>query len=387
MDGLTKEDGRTLLNTLAWRITADLQVCICILLYFTFSSLYFLPKPSQPSSHPAHTHTTQSGLIVTPTALLCGVLLFLHTPTELAEGLHVDDVVSEIAWLRSQVLSSGGHMQPSTMRQSAEQLFAYASNLLEGYVVVTPFNMVLVEEPGTSLLLAIYANQMVHLFCDRALVAVAALSLPGEAAALPELSAACAVACDFMTLEFPNHRQSPVAHDAWFSDTVASLCRSLGAEGAPAPADADADGALRVPRDAVLTTFLANIVYPLAESYWLVAAGLAYLLGEGKVREAQFIEKLGNAVAPLLAADVLQFHTAVNREVMRNALARVKEMRLVRRSAASPQDLVLAPEMAANDAALLYERIEQVNGLRWKPSRLHREAVATVASNMHAAKL
>ena len=285
----------------------------------------------------------------------------------------MDEVINEMVWLREQVLISHGHMKPDTTRLSGEQLFSYGAAHLRDFVTVSTLSQISIPSNDSLLLLSIYANQLVHLFCDRALLVSVCLSTKQAAVNLEHLSARCETVKELMSLEFPNYRLSPIAHDEWMKGVLADLTR-----GGVAEVRGDAVSI----NESAFSAFICNIVYALFESYWFVAAGLEYIARESVVREGLFFERLGNSVDLLLKEDLISFHTTVNREIMKNALSKMKELKYIKNGG---QGLVLGAKL--EDPGALFEVITDINALRWKPSKHLTRDVSRVVSAMEKAKL
>eukprot|EP01062_Namystynia_karyoxenos_P032302 TRINITY_DN2381_c1_g2_i2.p1 TRINITY_DN2381_c1_g2~~TRINITY_DN2381_c1_g2_i2.p1 ORF type:complete len:1297 (+),score=460.95 TRINITY_DN2381_c1_g2_i2:81-3971(+) len=334
------------------------------------------------------THDLQQGLIVSPCALFAATILYLHQPDELLNGLNQGTISGEVVWVREQVLRAGGHMVPSLMAQSGEELTAYAVGVLRPHVRLSRLNVLFMPDGDSLMLLSIYANQLVHLFADTGVVALSAAALPDGPDASPAGSEAPAEAegegsgtrtrrcsrsgvlrgCRFLRsllcIEFPDWQPaSPLSEDEWYARAAARAC-STGVA-LPGPA-AGGGGDVQLRCDAGETQLVCSVLQPLVEGYWLVATGLLALLQlGGKLREAAFIDRVGNAATELLRQEHLQFRTAADREVMRNALQRLKEMGAV--ATTQPQTVALASDWAADGAARLAALSAEINGYRWKP--------------------
>ncbi|KAJ9460740.1 Glycerol-3-phosphate acyltransferase [Diplonema papillatum] len=350
---MTANRHREVLASLAYRITADLQ----------------------------------SGLVVTPTSLLSAALLFLHLPSEVDRGIHFDVVVSDVVWLRELVLKSGGHMKPEAIRQDGESLLGYAADLLDPYVQVSSLAVVRMS-PEHLPLLQIYANQLVHLFSDRGVLCVSAVSLVPSTSEqkrklsvpLKELSEKACFVKDLLRLEYPDYSgPSPLSHDQWFDQAV----RAAGGDGGLVTGDA-----LTLPRDSPLVTFLMSTLYPVVECYWFVAASLMSLQGAPKVREPEFFERMAAAVDELIGKGVLHFRTAANREILKTALARMKGYGVIDSSLVTgTHALALAGRFASNDANALLDLLEDLNSIRWEPSKELRRDVSVLVHHLQPPKL
>eukprot|EP01063_Lacrimia_lanifica_P009153 TRINITY_DN16187_c0_g1_i1.p1 TRINITY_DN16187_c0_g1~~TRINITY_DN16187_c0_g1_i1.p1 ORF type:complete len:1299 (+),score=459.85 TRINITY_DN16187_c0_g1_i1:110-4006(+) len=352
---------REILNTLAWRITANLQ----------------------------------AGLVVTPTALVSAVLLYMHLPSELEEGVKLDQMANEVVWLREQVLQAGAQMKKDVISASGEDLVHYAAGLTGGRVVLSDLGSVAVPEEDSLLLLWVYGNQLAHLFCDRGVLAVAALSLAGEERTVTRrdlqdktetlvtmhrvptqaLVERTKLVKDLLSIEFPNYRPaSPLPHEAWFQQTLAAAMNDGVEQDGPS---------IDVPKNAPTIQFACSLLHPLLECYYLVAAGLTALRDGQKYRQPHLVERLGSGVSGLVADDVLQYSIAGNREVLRNAVARCREQGLVQVDGAS-QALTLPAVAAADDAAALRASVAVINSLRWKPAKDLGASVAAVTASLGA---
>ena len=303
------------------------------------------------------------------------------------EGIRTGVVVSEIVWLRELVLKSGGKMKPSTTHQSGEELFTYAASMLNPFVEISSLNRISIENVDTLLLLSIYANQVFHLFVDEAIVTLtAAASVNTRVVEITSktegdqedetksaheinrnlLSSETLFLKDLMSVEAPNYSStSPLSHDEWF---IKSLTR-YGSLGEPVQYNSTvSDSAvIRIHIDTQLTGFLTGLLHPLVEVYWFVAVSFGTLLGSNdvKIREPNFMERLGVAADLLLEKDELQFISVRNREVLKNSISKFKQHRVIA-SAGASQSLTLLPDYSTPDK--LNSLVRSINALRWKPS-------------------
>ncbi|OEH76513.1 acyltransferase domain-containing protein [Cyclospora cayetanensis] len=134
------------------------------------------------------------GLYVTPTALVCTILA-LHR-----DGIREEDLISQVAWLRDELLARGGLLSPCICGFSYEPsacvrtvLGRYLDGIAEskcgGWRVASRYGGEAFDAQGAPLkgqlprlLVAFYRNQCMHVFANEAFVAVAVTACSGAAA-------------------------------------------------------------------------------------------------------------------------------------------------------------------------------------------------------------
>jgi 1-acyl-sn-glycerol-3-phosphate acyltransferase len=376
------------------------------------------------------TYELQRHLVVTPTALTAAVVLHMFDHTALkAEGIPMAAVASRVEWLRSKVLAAGGLMNHEYATFDGLSLLTYAVQHLQPHVTISPLSRVYMASTSiaTYMVLSLYTNQLVHLFGEEGTLAVAATSLAPpcgpESTALPTPAngnGADALQGADISAKPISSGQSVSAEDdkeqfsAKFAVSRAALAKQtaevrrlmwheLPDFQAPNPVHPGlafdacvqrlAGEGCVAGRDTLICApnhyygFVSQLIYPCIEAYYVLHIALSVLPTVRSLPEAALLNLAHKLALHLYNAKLVQFVSCSNKETLRNALVRSVEAHTARvEKGARGAMVVLSPTAAANGAALLKDRIRELNQLRQKPSSVEDiERSVKGAIDLHAA--
>ncbi|RNF24704.1 putative dihydroxyacetone phosphate acyltransferase [Trypanosoma conorhini] len=120
------------------------------------------------------THSIEENTVITPTALVATVLN-VFGPT--AEGMPLAEVHARMSWLRTNIVKRKGALSGDCKKDDVEEITRKGSTHLRDFVEVSDNGagrIVVRQEVGAFMALTICSNQLLHVFLDEAVVAVAA---------------------------------------------------------------------------------------------------------------------------------------------------------------------------------------------------------------------
>jgi glyceronephosphate O-acyltransferase len=251
------------------------------------------------------TYELQRTIVVTPTSLLAAVAqCTLNAQQFKSSGVPTAVIASNVEWLRAAVLHRGGKMNTQFAVCDGMQLMSLGIQNLQPRVWVSPLSHVFMDSElaSTQMLLAIYSNQLLHVFADEAILVLAAFSFgrggspagadatfslmsstqaaevasPGElpqantdrTLTIGELKSIVKPLRKLLSREVPNfQRPCPISLDSWLSSSLANLYddnRSI--RGTPLSDSLDEDISFVRTQFA---SFVTQLLYPLIESHWI----------------------------------------------------------------------------------------------------------------------
>lgn len=332
------------------------------------------------------TYELQRSIVVTPTALLAAVVQCILSIQQFksAGGVPTTVIASSVEWLRAAVLHRNGKMSTQFAVCDGMQLMTLGIQNLQPRVWVSPLSHVFMdfEQPSTQMLLAIYCNQLIHVFADEAVLVLAAFAFGrgghggGDVDATPtkpfsppaelidtndapqahtdrtitvgDLKNLAKTMRKLLSREVPNfQRPCPISLDSWLSTALANLYddnRSI--RGTPMSDAPDEEISFVWTQ---FTSFIIQLLYPLIESHWITMVALVAMAGEGcmgddaqrqnvfVVDDAQLSKLSHQAALELHKRKFTPFLQSSSKECLKNCLGFLVDEGILVPQPASPQ--------------------------------------------------
>jgi glycerone phosphate O-acyltransferase len=352
------------------------------------------------------THSLQQNLTVTPTALLAAVLLNMHRTPQLQNGIPVALIASEVEWLRTILLRSGGKMNVRLAKLDGAQLVSAGIRHLNPSVWLSPFSQVfLTKEQSTAatMLLSIYTNQLMHVFGDTGIVCAAMWSLvgrqhpqllSGNSSVAPPTGAVLGVditdaghlgrnsprlrSAEVATLAFflrellafvlPNHFVGcPFTPNSWLrvtEDTLRSNKALLQDDSLQEPEAEE----IRIFSLNAYSSFAAQMVYPYIETFFLVVLATTPLIAMERVLEGSLLAATHRLGVELCEKGSIDYVQACNKEELKSAITRLLSLDVLGEERSPSGSLTLKKLFRDDSGKQLLELLRKINAVRWHPA-------------------
>ena len=331
----------------------------------------------------------QQNIVVTPTALLAATIQCTLDISELKTGVPVAHCASNIERIRTAVLRRRAKMNPQFAVCDGSMLMTHALQLLSPRLWVSPLSHVFVNAEmliTTQMLLSIYSNQLIHIFADEALIAIAVRAFGRErttshdaverghaASAIDGASGDMLITAGLLTqklahlrqllsVELPNYQAvSPISFDSWLSRALSILHDDKVLVKTPLTLADDEE--LLFARNSHFS-FVSQLVYPYIESIYVIFLSFSACLqcGRKKIEESALMRLAHEGALLLYQSKAVSYVCSSSKENLKNSMALLVESKIcyVETSPSVSYCLVSGAD------AVLQNCLSDTNSLRWR---------------------
>ncbi|ELR24552.1 NADbinding domain 4 domain containing protein [Acanthamoeba castellanii str. Neff] len=240
-------------------------------------------------------------------------------------GIKVEDLIEKFSWLKELIIAKGGWNDP--ILHPVNYVVTRAIRLLQPLIIernrrLEP-NYITIQDQRNWVHLGYYRNQIVHLFKDECIMAVALYSFGrstviGDAGAgqvgvrKDELFARIAFLCSLLKFEFiPTGKEDYEQLLGWFIEK--------GLFQSKTSADHQHSLIFVPPHGERYFTFLCLLFWPFIDSYWLASLALFSALHDRTVQGTTLIDNAQWFADHLFKSGVLQHFDANSKDTFHNA--------------------------------------------------------------------
>jgi glycerol-3-phosphate O-acyltransferase len=265
--------------------------------------------------------------VATPTSLVATALM-----THERRGLHRDELIEQVDWLRQRIVERGGRLNPfEDTAKIVDEAVLFLQKLLKRpkgllEIVIRPRESRRIE-------LSYYRNQLMHLFLSEAVVALAMQIRPSLRASDPGIPKDLLLShvrrvSHLLKLEFVYRPTADIQEN--FEDTLALMIKRGILQ--------EREGMiLAAPEGAKMLGFLRALFAPFVDSYWVAALSLFSLeVGKPQEEKAQ-IKRMQEIAETLYHEGYLRYSDSVSMETLSNALELFREQGMITQGSADPK--------------------------------------------------
>ncbi|ESL09316.1 acyltransferase [Trypanosoma rangeli SC58] len=332
------------------------------------------------------THSIEKNTVVTPTALVA-MVLNAYAPT--AEGMPLTEVHARMAWLRTNIAKRKGALSDDCTNCDVEEITRKGVTYLRDFVEVLDngTKRIVVRQDVVSFMgLTICSNQLVHVFLDEAVVAVAARMYgtfngveKTVSVELQQLQDGSQQLRQLLSSEFHDYVPScPYTFVSWFKH---SLARLLSSDESHSKCDASlslsgtidcgqknntTDVSMKTTNAVVIPVtrlfrFLIAILSPFLEALFFVSLGVCAVVESGSgsvVHESSLLKACQTCILKLHEAKNVVHPQSGSNDVLKNALKGIALLHNVHLDPGSKKAAYVIP--ATTDRAVLLTRLQQL---------------------------
>eukprot|EP01102_Stenamoeba_stenopodia_P020717 TRINITY_DN8189_c0_g1_i1.p1 TRINITY_DN8189_c0_g1~~TRINITY_DN8189_c0_g1_i1.p1 ORF type:complete len:750 (-),score=120.10 TRINITY_DN8189_c0_g1_i1:85-2334(-) len=259
--------------------------------------------------------------VVLPAALVGTILL-----THYQRGISRETLLSEVVWLRKEIISRGGKVADLTADSINLVVELVLGSIIgQNHLVKRHKDRFLAKlyNPKERLELSLLKNQLIHHFVSEGIAACAMYAIEKKSKESPvettkeKLLAKVRYLSQLLKLEFI-YKPSPSIQQN-FDQTIEEMMRRKILRYTD-------DGKISVNEDngvekgTSMYLFLCSLFWEFLDSYWLTALGLLVLLPDRVMRENVLLSKLQAIGETLYFEGQLDLYEAISKETLQNAL-------------------------------------------------------------------
>ncbi|RNF04638.1 putative dihydroxyacetone phosphate acyltransferase [Trypanosoma rangeli] len=332
------------------------------------------------------THSIEENTVVTPTALVA-MVLNVFAPT--AEGMPLAEVHARMTWLRTNIVKRKGALSDDCTNCDVEEITRKGVTHLRDFVEVLDngTKRIVVRQDVVSFMgLTICSNQLVHVFLDEAVVAVAARmygTFNGVentvSVELQQLQDGSQQLRQLLSSEFHDYLPfCPYTFVSWFEHGLARLlsCCESNSECDPSLSlsgtidcgqkNNNSDLSMRTTNAVVISVtrlfrLLIAILSPFLEAIFFVSLGVCAVVESGSesvVHKSSLLKACQTCILKLHEAKNVVHPQSGSNDMLKNALEGIALLYNVQLDADAKKAVYVIP--ATTDRAVLLTRLQQL---------------------------